>query len=421
MRKNPGAGKDSEYEDAKFKIRNLSGGSKPIPEKFMAKLEGPLKNMAINRDWGIKAADTIEALAKAGYDVERVKTLWLGQHKRLAANRKEFGTESRFDGRCPINESSRGVRRVGKYGQTYAPGNGLFSEADWEAMSKEEKWKAQHTVPSSFDPKATVERWENHEDIKSMLEMYERRNWGCDDRIPWLSGTSKVWQEVEPYVRKNPVLAYLCAFNESRRIGSDARWRQAEPYIMKDPDMAGQYAHWVMERRWPEAEPYIKRDPAAWKEYCEEFNCNDLSESKKSVYTKALKENVSLLSSYVKSNMPVDSLKRANYRIIIGGRGRTSSKNVGSNLTEALIDLEEILQSKRPSSVVLEATSSSGRRRAVNFRKIGTLKSRGPISIEGKCVFRHANNAKKHANRLVREGAACKVVNHNWGYAVVLG
>jgi len=64
------------------------------------------------------------------------------------------------------------------------------------------------------------------------------------------------WKQAEPYIMKDPWLAY-----EYARDVLERRWPKAEPYIMKDPESACMYAHHILKHRWPEAEPYIMKDP----------------------------------------------------------------------------------------------------------------------------------------------------------------
>lgn len=84
MQKNPGQGKDPEYETAKASIRQVKSGTKPIPDQLKAKLEAQLRGFgAGNRDYGVNAANTIVALAKRGHDVSRAQAAWDGYQKKL--------------------------------------------------------------------------------------------------------------------------------------------------------------------------------------------------------------------------------------------------------------------------------------------------------------------------------------------------
>ena len=65
------------------------------------------------------------------------------------------------------------------------------------------------------------------------------------------------WPEAEPYIMKDPHIAYLYAND----LMEGKRWPEAEPYIMKDPSIASNYATNVIKGRWPEAEPYIMKHP----------------------------------------------------------------------------------------------------------------------------------------------------------------
>lgn len=64
------------------------------------------------------------------------------------------------------------------------------------------------------------------------------------------------WRKAEPYIIKDPELAYKYARDVLKE-----RWPEAEPYIMKDPEWAYYYAFNIVHRRWPEAEPIIMTHP----------------------------------------------------------------------------------------------------------------------------------------------------------------
>jgi len=98
------------------------------------------------------------------------------------------------------------------------------------------------------------------------LDGYENRF-----RIPSLAYEAAqngeiTWKQAEPYIMKDPELAYLYAFGNLNH-----RWPEAEPYIMKNPWWAYWYAHDILKRRWPEAEPYIMKNPW-WNQYRSRFN-----------------------------------------------------------------------------------------------------------------------------------------------------
>jgi hypothetical protein len=62
------------------------------------------------------------------------------------------------------------------------------------------------------------------------------------------------WPEAEPYIMKEPALAFRYALNIIK-----GRWPEAEPYIMKDDFMSYEYARDIIKGRWPEAEPRIMK------------------------------------------------------------------------------------------------------------------------------------------------------------------
>ncbi len=91
-----------------------------------------------------------------------------------------------------------------------------------------------------------------------------------------------------------------------------------------------------------------------------------------------------------------------------------------ARLSEALVDTEELIQAYGPAAVVLESRfyGSNGKLVAKQAIKLPNIAQRDPIVSEGKVIFRFPEVANDFADQVVTEGAACRVVSHNWGAAV---
>ena len=94
--------------------------------------------------------------------------------------------------------------------------------------------------------------------------------------------------------------------------------------------------------------------------------------------------------------------------------GRYNRTKPRPTLAEAIVDMEEVLQLHNHTTVVLEAHNVKGIK---SFAAI-PVKKRAPIVSEGKSLFRFNRTAEASARLLIREGLACTLKQHNWGYAV---
>lgn len=91
-----------------------------------------------------------------------------------------------------------------------------------------------------------------------------------------------------------------------------------------------------------------------------------------------------------------------------------------NNLTEALVNTEELIQAYGHDAVQLEAHffNSDQKILAKKVIPVPTLTNRGPVVCESRCIFRYAEVANDFADQIVSEGTQCKVNRHNWGASV---
>jgi len=91
-----------------------------------------------------------------------------------------------------------------------------------------------------------------------------------------------------------------------------------------------------------------------------------------------------------------------------------------NQLTEALVDVEELMQAYGPKTIVLEAHFHQPKGGKVGTCRIPLtkIKRRDPIVSENKVLFRFPEVANDFADKVVNEGITCRVKNHNWGSAV---
>jgi hypothetical protein len=150
-----------------------------------------------------------------------------------------------------------------------------------------------------------------------------------------------------------------------------------------------------------------------------------MSESKES---KIMKDNISRLSRHVQKALKegTSSLRgKANgqYNVVVSENGMMNRTPKRFNLTEALADAEEILQSHDANDVDLEATFTDTKGSVVLQQEVPlfTIKPRGVVQSEGVSIFRFKRTAEKFADQLVSEGKVCRVVPHNWGHSVISG
>jgi hypothetical protein len=137
-----------------------------------------------------------------------------------------------------------------------------------------------------------------------------------------------------------------------------------------------------------------------------------------------MKENILRLSHVVKEAITRGARKigRAGKYTVRFGVTAEGSKAVFPTLTDALAVVEELLQVCDSKAVVLEALYSIPHQKEVIHRHrlpLTRIKRRDPIACEGKILFKTGKVASAFADRVVSEGVACRVKNHNWGAAVV--
>ena len=138
----------------------------------------------------------------------------------------------------------------------------------------------------------------------------------------------------------------------------------------------------------------------------------------------AMKENVIRLATVAKEAIETGARKigragKYQLRFVVAMEGMTPI--VQSVLAEALTDAEELVQVFGSKAVQMEARFYlPNQKKAICCQRIpiATIKRRDPIVSEGKVLFRTAIVANTFADRIVSEGAMCRVKNHNWGAAV---
>ena len=89
-------------------------------------------------------------------------------------------------------------------------------------------------------------------------------------------------------------------------------------------------------------------------------------------------------------------------------------------LTEVLVDVEELMQAYGPAGVVLEAEFYQPQGKMLGKTRIplADIARRTPIVSENKVLFRYTEVANDFADKIVLEGLTCRVKNHNWGTSV---
>jgi len=138
-----------------------------------------------------------------------------------------------------------------------------------------------------------------------------------------------------------------------------------------------------------------------------------------------VKENVSRLAKHVRKSLTeaAGSL-RGKFGIAFtclvkerdGSVNRTSPRR---QLSEALADVEELLQMHPVRRVVLEAYFMEGKNVRLTHRvPMIPVRGRMPLSEGNKALFRFGRHAEAFANNMVAEGHTCRVLRHNWGSAV---
>lgn len=141
---------------------------------------------------------------------------------------------------------------------------------------------------------------------------------------------------------------------------------------------------------------------------------------------RTLYQNISTLAKSTKRQLAENSrrlLQTSNQRpqrlvaemvlVAPGSIGRRSYRN----LTEALVDAEELLQVF--GSIRAGLVFSDGRQRLGSMPlTLPTIKQRLPLMVEQRCLFRYRPIAEAFAKNLVRAGVSCRVLNNSWGAAV---
>ena len=137
-----------------------------------------------------------------------------------------------------------------------------------------------------------------------------------------------------------------------------------------------------------------------------------------------MKENIMRLSHVAKEAITRGAKKigrAGKYTVRFGVKAEGSSATF-SALTDALAVVEELLQVSDGKKIVFEAIYSMPHQKSIIYRHrlpLAKTKRRDPVAYEGKILFRTGKVASAFADRVVSEGVACRVKNHNWGAAVV--
>jgi hypothetical protein len=137
-----------------------------------------------------------------------------------------------------------------------------------------------------------------------------------------------------------------------------------------------------------------------------------------------MKENIMRLSRVAKEaiNHGAKKIGRAGKYTIRFGVKTEDASGIYTSLTDALTVVEELLQVMNGKNIVLEALYSIPHQKTIIHRHrlpLAETKKRDPIFCEGKILFKTGMVANAFADRVVAEGIACRVKNHNWGAAVV--
>lgn len=112
---------------------------------------------------------------------------------------------------------------------------------------------------------------------------------------------------------------------------------------------------------------------------------------------------------------------KVSYSVIVKENSQVNKTKSQDDITEAILDAEEILQNHDPENVSMEANFSSmgGKTLFVKNIPLFTIQPHKPVATEGKTLFRFKRHAESFANKLVTEGKVCRIISHNWGSAVV--
>lgn len=147
--------------------------------------------------------------------------------------------------------------------------------------------------------------------------------------------------------------------------------------------------------------------------------------------TKKMYESVKLLerhvcktlSEYARASKLASKDGRYPMRFVISA-GSFVKPSMYNQLSEALVDAEELVQVFGPEAVSFEAQfcNSDGSLALKRLVPMINIPKRGPIVQEsangGQLLFRFPEVARDYADLIVKEGKACRAVTHNWGAAV---
>ena len=137
-----------------------------------------------------------------------------------------------------------------------------------------------------------------------------------------------------------------------------------------------------------------------------------------------MKENILRLAHVAKEAITNGARKigRAGKYTVRFGVKTEGAAGTFSTLTDALAVVEELLQVTSSKHIVFEALYSMPHQNSIIYRHrlpLTKTKRRDPVACEGKILFKTDKVANAFADRVVTEGIACRVKNHNWGAAVV--
>jgi hypothetical protein len=171
-----------------------------------------------------------------------------------------------------------------------------------------------------------------------------------------------------------------------------------------------------------------KNTGTSWEEF-ENYNwgSNKLDWGKVGGGAKQMHENVRRLAQHVTGTLQRYMTESGGFRQagkypvqFVVGAGDWVRARAHRNLTEALTDVEELLQIFGPEHVRLEARIEDGYGMTVMRKTVPLIgvTERGPVMAENRAIFRYPELARDFADVLVQEGKVCRAVAHNWGAAI---
>lgn len=142
---------------------------------------------------------------------------------------------------------------------------------------------------------------------------------------------------------------------------------------------------------------------------------------------KKMYEGVSFLNNHVRRHL-MEAVNGSHIATANGKYAMTFSVSAGdlvkpkvhTNIAEALLDAEELIQVAGHDNVSFEARFHNGVGQCVlrELIPMPNLPGRGPVVSEGKLLFRFPEIAMDYADAIVNEGKVCRAFEHNWGAAV---